>query len=357
VEKPTSIFFPPSASSGSAVNGGSADSSVSISAAEKLAGASCLVTGGAGFIGSHLTRLLVAAQASVTVLVSDPSRIFPMRIADLRGKVAIEAANLADAIATASVIERVRPDFVFHLAAFTHVGASFERASECVETNVTGTFNLLEALRRHPPRRFIYIGSSEIYGDVEVPFTEDGPVNPVSPYAVSKYAAERLVRIYGEAHGISHVCLRPFNAYGPGQSPDRIIPETITKALRGRAVEITGGIQTREFNYVEDLAEAFVKAATAPPQVEGQVINVGCGEEISMKEIAAKVLELMGNPVELRVGSLPYRPKEIWRMYCDNSKARALLEWEPKTPLEEGLKKTIEWYTAELANPDSPYFL
>jgi dTDP-glucose 4,6-dehydratase len=316
-----------------------------------------LVTGAAGFIGSHLTRALVGRGSQVVALVSDVSELYPPRLEDLKGSIILERANLTDAFAVERVVERARPQFVFHLGAFTHVGRSFDRVAECMRTNIEGTHNILEALVKYPPHRLVYVSTSEVYGDVEIPFREDGPVHPVSPYGVSKYAAERLALIYNAAYSVPAVSIRPFNAYGPMQSPDRIIPETITRALRGLPVEITEGIQTREFNFVGDIVAGLLKAAEADDSVVSEVINVGCGEERSMKDVASRVLELLGNPVELRVGALPYRPREIWRMYCDNSKARHMLGWNTEVSFDEGLQKTIEWYRSEVAKPSSPFVL
>ncbi len=325
--------------------------------ASPLSDSTVLVTGAAGFIGSHLVRALLEKGSEVVALVSDVSSLYPPRLADLKGQIRIADADLRDAHAVARVVERIDPKYVFHLGAFTHVGRSFDRVADCTTTNIEGTRNVLEALIRKPPSRLIFASTSEVYGDVEVPFREEGPVRPVSPYGVSKYAAERLVLIYKEAYGVPGVAIRPFNAYGPMQSPDRIIPETIARALSGNPVEITGGIQTREFNFVEDIVAGFIKAAEADDSVVGEVINVGCGEERSMKEVAEVVLKLLGNPVELRVGALPYRPKEIWRMYCDNSKAKELLGWEPTVSFDEGLERTVEWYKSEARKPSSPFLL
>ena len=324
--------------------------------ARSLKESTVLVTGAAGFIGSHLTRALMDLGSDVVALVSDVSALYPPRLADLTGKIRLEDADLTDSYAVARVVKRVKPNYVFHLGAFTHVGRSFDRVSECTTTNIEGTRNILEALASHPPTRLVYASTSEVYGDVDVPFRETGPVNPVSPYGVSKYAAERLALIYKDAYGIPTVAIRPFNAFGPMQSPDRIIPEIIARALRGLPVEITEGVQTREFNFVSDIVAGFIKAAEADDSVLGEVINVGCGQERSMKDVASTVLELLGNPVELRVGALPYRPREIWRMYCDNSKARELLGWEPQISFEAGLVRTIEWYESESKKPDSPFF-
>jgi UDP-glucose 4-epimerase len=152
------------------------------------------------------------------------------------------------------------------------------------------------------------------------------------------------------------VMVRPFNAFGPAQSPDRVIPEIIVRALRGQKLPMTEGRQTREFNYVEDLADGFVKLATTPG-IEGELFNLGCGEEISMRDLATTILGLMGDPIEAMFGAIPERPTEIPRMYCDNRKARERLGWQPGHSLSDGLLKTIDWYRRELAQPASPFAL
>lgn len=313
-----------------------------------------LVTGAAGFIGSHLTRRLVAEGADVHVLTMAVSSIFPSRILDLRGKVTLHEGNLTDRSAMDDIARRVRPNVVFHLAAYTHVGKSWQRVDECVQSNVQGTVNLLKALEPMGYDRFINTGTSEIYGNIDVPFREDAQVNPCSPYAVSKYAAERFCRMFHQGHGWPIVLVRPFNAYGPAQSPDRIVPETIVRALRKQDIKTTSGRQTREFNYVEDLADGFVKLATTPG-IEGQLFNLGCGEDIAIRDVVKLILDLMGNPIEAQIGALGDRPTEIWRMYCDNTRARERLAWSPQHSLQDGLAKTIEWYRSELANNGSSF--
>ena len=319
-----------------------------------LNGSRALVTGAAGFIGSHVTRRLVAEGVEVFALTKAVSSVYPVRLADLRGRVQWLEGNLTDRSAMDAVATRVRPDYIFHLGAFTHVGKSWYRVDECIQTNIQGTVNLLQALDGTGYRRFVYTGTSEIYGDVEVPFREDAAVRPISPYAESKYAGEEYCRLFHAAYGWPIVRLRPFNAYGPAQSPDRVIPEIIARAHRGQRLEMTKGRQTREFNFVEDLADGFLLAA-AIPDVEGELFNLGCGEEVSMRDLASTILELMGNPIEPEFGALPDRPTEIWRMYSDSSKARARLGWKPGHSLRDGLERTIEWYRRELERSDSPF--
>lgn len=248
----------------------------------------------------------------------------------------------------------VRPSLVFHLAAYTHVGKSWQRVDECIQTNIQGTVNLLKALEPVGYDRFVNMGTSEIYGDIDVPYREDAQVNPCNPYSVSKYAAERYCRMLHQQTGQPIVLARPSSAYGPAQSPDRIVPETIVRALGKQELKTTSGRQTRELNYVEDLAEGIVMLAVKDG-IEGQIFNIGCGEDVAVRDIVNMILDLMGNPIEAEIGALPDRPNEIWRMYSDSSRARELLRWSPRHTLREGLEKTIEWYRAELSKNGSSF--
>jgi len=311
-----------------------------------LEGRRVLVTGAAGFIGSHVVRRLLDDRADVYAMSSSVSSMLPVRLAGVARDITIVEANVADRSSMEHIAATVQPHYVLHLAAFTHVGKSFQRVDENVASNVQGTVNLLQALRGAYDR-FVYVGTSEIYGDVAVPFREDGPVNPISPYSVSKYAGERFCRMFHQAYGWPVACLRPFNTYGPWQTPDRVIPEVIVTGLRHGELRMTEGRQTREFNYVADVADALVLALTAPG-IDGEVVNVGCGQEVSVRDLAQVVLGLLGDPVEPQFGALPHRPTEIWRMCCDNRKAVELLGWKPRHSLEDGLRLTIDWYREEL---------
>lgn len=312
------------------------------------------MTGASGFIGSHLIRRLVAEGAEVHALTPTVSSVYPGRLLDLRDQILLHEANLTDRGAMEELARQTRPSVIFHLAAYTHVGKSWQRVDECVQTNVQGTVNLLKALEKVGYDRFINTGTSEIYGNIDVPFREDALVNPRSPYAVSKYSAERFCRMFHEALGWPIVLVRPFNAYGPAQTPDRVIPETIVRGLRRQKFKMTSGRQTREFNFVEDLVEGFVALATTPG-IEGELFNLGCGEGVAILDVVTLTLELMGNPIGPDVGALPDRPNEIWRMHCDPTRARERLGWAPKHSLREGLEKTIQWYRSELEHEGSSF--
>lgn len=317
-------------------------------------GARALVTGASGFIGSHLVRRLLSDGTEVHALTSAVSSVYPVRLVDIRDRIVLHSGSLSDRSAMDAVVKEARPTHVFHLGAYTHVGKSWQRVDECVDVNVQGTVNLLQALDGSGYERFVNIGTSEIYGDVPVPFREDLPVQPVSPYAASKYAAECFCRVFQQGRGWPIVLIRPFNAYGPAQTADRVIPEIIVRALRGEDLRMTQGRQTREFNYAEDLADGMVRGAVTPG-IEGQLFNVGCGEDISIRDLTTKILDLLGNPVEAHFGALPERPTEIWEMRCDNTRARSILGWSPRHSLDEGLAKTISWYREALKDPSSPF--
>jgi nucleoside-diphosphate-sugar epimerase len=311
-----------------------------------------LVTGATGFIGSHLTRRLIDIGAEVHALTSTVSSVCPVRLVDVRERITLHGGNLNDSGAMEALVDRARPKVVFHLGAYTHVGKSWDRIDECIQTNVHGSVALLQALARTDYDRFVYTSTSEVYGDIPVPFREDAIVEPLSPYSVSKLAGEQFCRMLHEGRSWPVVVVRPFNAYGPAQSLDRIVPEIITKALRKERLLMTQGRQTREFNYVEDLVDGFIRAATVPG-IEGEVFNIGGGEECSMRELTQTILDLMGNPIEPEFGALPDRPTEIWAMRSDATKARRQLGLPAFRSLSLGLEPTIAWYRRELEQAGS----
>ena len=246
-----------------------------------LSGRRVLVTGASGFVGSHVVHRLVALGAQVAAVSSSATADSPGRLRGVIDDIALLPGDLNDPASMATVVAQAQPELVIHHAALTHVGKSFSRINEHIETNISGTANLLAALGGGY-ERFVYVGSGDVYGDAPIPFREDGPVGPLSPYAVSKYAAERFCRMFQQAYDWPIVCLRPFNVYGPEQSPDRIIPELILSALSGRDLDMTEGRQSREFMYIDDVVDAFLRALTMPG-ADGEVINVSSGEEVSIR--------------------------------------------------------------------------
>jgi len=301
-----------------------------------------LITGGAGFIGSHLTRALVSMGADVTVLVKYKSIIDNVRLSSVWNNINIEEADLRN-LDSLKTLNNRSFDFVFHLAAYNHVGDSFIHVNESLMSNAIATANLLECGIDYG--RFIYTATSEVYGfQKKVPFNENSSQPfPISPYAIGKYTGELYARMKRHQSDKPIVVIRPFNTFGPYQSDRAVIPELIIKCLRGDLVETTEGKQTREFNFIKNIIEGFLLISQVEPIPE-EVINVGSGVEIAICDLVRKIHKLCDSDSELRIGSIPNRPTEIWRMFADNQRAENLLNWTPSITFDEGLKKTIIWF-------------
>jgi nucleoside-diphosphate-sugar epimerase len=297
---------------------------------------------------------LLQLGADVSVVVKYKSLIDNIRLSSVWERITAIEADLRNIDSLRQFADR-HYDIIFHLAAYNHVGDSFLHVNEALMSNAVATANLME----NGPEfgRFLYVASSEVYGYQESsPFREDFTPAPISPYAIGKYAGELFARMKRHQTGRPIVCARPFNTFGPYQSERAVIPELIIKCLRGEVVETTEGRQTREFNYVENIVDGLITLAEAepPPDVP---INFGSNCEITIRDLIKKIHEITGSKSELRIGALPYRPTEIWRMSADNTRAERLLGWKPKVPFEKGLKLTVEWFRQYLETfraPSSP---
>lgn len=302
---------------------------------------SILITGGAGFIGSHITKRLISMGAKVSVIVKYKSVIDNVRLSPVWNDLVVIEADLRNIDSLRQFKDKTY-DIIFHIAAYNHVGDSFLHVNEALMSNALATANLLEFAPEYG--RFIYTSTSEIYGYQDsVPFHEDLTPSPISPYAIGKYAGELYARMKFRQTNRPIICIRPFNVFGPYQSDRAVISELIIKSLWNVPIETTEGDQSREFNYIDNIVDAFIAAAqTDPPPKE--IINIGSQEEITIRDLVKKIHKLSGSKSELRIGSLPYRPTEIWKMCADNARAEKILGWKPKIFLDEGLKRTIEWF-------------
>jgi len=312
-----------------------------------------LITGGAGFIGSNLTRRLVDIGADVTVLVKYKSLIDNIRLSSIWDKIEVIETDLRNSDSLKQ-FDSTHYDVIFHLAAYNHVGDSFLHVNEALLSNAVATANLLESGPDY--ERFIYTSTSEVYGyQKSVPFIEENIPFPISPYSIGKYAGELYAKMKRHQTEKNIICIRPFNTFGPYQSDRAIIPELIIKCLNGVPIATTEGKQTREFNYIDNIVDGFIAAAVVE-NVPDEVINIGSNQEIAIRDLVKKIHELTESESDLQIGALENRPTEIWRMCSDNTRAKNLLHWEPKIPFEDGLKNTIEWYKKYVAafyNPSS----
>ncbi|MHC4491773.1 MAG: SDR family oxidoreductase [Planctomycetota bacterium] len=305
-------------------------------------GRTALVTGGAGFIGSHLTDRLVEEGWTVRVL-DDFSSGREGNLACSAARIELLRGDLLDEALLAQAVRDV--EVVFHQAAVPSVPRSVAEPLRTNAVNVTGTLGLLEAARQGGVRRLVFAASSSAYGDtIELPKVETMPPSPRSPYALQKYAGEVYCRLYHELYGLETVALRYFNIFGPRQDPASeyaaVVPRFITACLHEAAPCIYGdGEQTRDFTYVADAVQANLLAADAP-RASGAVMNVAGGRRVSLNELLGTILELTG--ADIRAVHEAARPGDVRDSLADLGRARELLGYTPQVDLRTGLSRTIE---------------
>jgi UDP-N-acetylglucosamine/UDP-N-acetyl-alpha-D-glucosaminouronate 4-epimerase len=310
--------------------------------------ATYLVTGGTGFIGSHIVEALL--HKGETVRVFDNFATAPERnlktLLDL-GALEIMQGDLRDAEAVKAAMQRI--EIVFHQGALTSVQRSIEDPVMSLETNVNGTQHVLLAALEAGVRRVIYASSSSVYGNASVPVkSEDLPARPLSPYAVQKLTGELLCGVFTRAYGLETVALRYFNVFGPRQNPHSqyaaVIPRFLQAILAGRPPVIFGdGEQTRDFTYIENVVQANLLAAVSKDAV-GEAINIGCGETISLNAMLRLLEELTGQRIEAEYSDP--RPGDVRHSLADINRARRLLGYLPVVAFREGLERTLAWMRA-----------
>jgi UDP-glucose 4-epimerase len=316
--------------------------------AAPCAGRRVLVTGGAGFIGSHLVDA-IAGQDPAALVVADS--FFIGRRENLTeasssyAGLVIEEIDAADMAAIEEVVNRHRVEVVFDLATIP-LPYSLEHPYPTVETNVALALNLAELARRGAYETLVHVSSSEVYGTAtEIPMTEDHPMVPLTPYAAGKAAADHIVSSYVATFGIDATIVRPFNTYGPRQNEGGyagLIPIAVRRALAGEPVTVFGdGTQTRDFLYVVDTARGILSAYPTD-RLRGRTLNLASGTETSVNEVVAAVFEILGLPP--KVEHVDPRPGDVARHCGSSAAAEQALGFTPTTSLRSGLEATIEWY-------------
>jgi len=302
-----------------------------------------LVTGGAGFIGSHIVRRLVSDGQHVRV-VDNLSTGTTSRLDDVCQSIDFLQGDLADEEVSKAAVRGI--DCVLHQAAIPSVQRSINNPIGTNRANVTGTLNLLESCRQANVRRFVYAASSSAYGDVEVlPKVESMPVNPLSPYALQKWVGEYYCKLYHRLYRLETISLRYFNVFGPAQDPhseySAVIPKFITAVLAKKPITVYGdGEQSRDFTYVENIVEANLLAAEASSGAAGNVYNIGCGARVSLNTLIGLLEENIG--VKAEVAYANPKAGDVRHSLADIAQARHVLGYEPKVMLNEGLRLTIE---------------
>lgn len=304
-----------------------------------------LVTGAGGFIGSHLVERLVELGARTRALVrynSFNSRGW-LDHSRLREDIEIIPGDVRDLDGLRRAFQSV--DIVFHLAALIGIPYSYYAPLSYIRTNAEGTLNVLQSARDADVRMIVHTSTSEVYGTArQVPIDETHPLQAQSPYAASKIAADKLAEAFHLSFGLPVAIIRPFNTYGPRQSARAVVPTIVTQALNGSEVYLGNLAPTRDFNYVADTVEGFVRVAECDEAI-GRVINIGSGRETSIGHLAKTILRLLPKDVHIVCDDERVRPdgSEVYRLLADNRVAREMLGWKPSVSLEEGLRLAIEW--------------
>lgn len=313
-----------------------------------LKGKTVLVTGADGFIGSHLTEMLVAEGCKVKALSQYNSFNnwgWLEQVACL-SDIEVLSGDIRDPHYCMHITKGV--DVVFHLAALIAIPYSYIAPTSYVDTNVTGTLNICQAARDNGCQKVIHTSTSEVYGSaLYIPIDEKHPLQPQSPYSASKIGADNMAMSFFNAFDLPLAIARPFNTYGPRQSARAVIPTIITQIANGAKEIMVGDLSpTRDFNFVADTCRGFIAIAQSDETI-GEVVNIGSNFEISIADTFDLIKKIMGSDVHFTIDPQRIRPEksEVQRLWCDNTKINGLTGFEPAFSLEEGLTKTIHWFT------------
>ncbi len=317
------------------------------------AGKRILVTGGGGFIASHLVERLVRLGASVTAFVRYNSRgscgsleLIPQEVFS---EIKVKMGDIKDPYAVQKLVRN--QEIVFHLAALIAIPYSYVHPIDYVQTNVLGTTFLLNACLEENIEKFVHTSTSEVYGTAKyVPIDEEHPLQGQSPYSATKIAADQIAESFFRSFELPVAIIRPFNTYGPRQPARAVIPTIVTQVLKYDIVKLGSLTPKRDLTYVEDTVQGFIRVAESPNSL-GEVINIGSSMEISIEVLAQKIFSLLGRKPRIVVEQARIRPElsEVERLMANTEKANNLLNWSPSVSLNEGLVRTIAWIKKNLS--------
>lgn len=299
-----------------------------------------LVTGATGFLGKNICIKLLSMSYMGNIHMTGGHE-------DVESN--IQKLDLTNFAGVSAYIKEIRPDVVFHIGGLVDLTRSFDVARRCVDINIIGTTNLLEAISNYPPKCFILASTEEVYGEGMIPYKEESTTYPPSPYAISKLAAEHVCRMYAIQYGFPAFIFRIGTMYGPYQPEHRFIRQTIKRALANEDIPLNSGIKKRDYIYVEDVVDAMLKTIEVHDPHGVEVINLGSGTNMTLKNLVEKIVMLTNSTSILRIGQIPDRISEADDWLLDIIKAKKVLDWEPKTDIEAGLKATIEFCKRQMS--------
>lgn len=304
-----------------------------------------LVTGASGFIGASLIRRLHGLSEETHILTRKNSNKW--RIKDILPKLIDHEVNFEDEKYIKKLIEEIKPQVIYHMASFG--GYPFQKdLKEMVKANIIETVNLLEATKAIDYNIFVNIGSSSEYGYKTTPMNEKDALRPASFYAATKASSTYISQVFSQIYNKPIVTIRPFSVYGPYEEPTRFISSAIANCLKGTDLKLTEGSQMRDYIYIEDFITGLLKIASSPSKVKGEIINLGCGKQYSVKEVASIIMRLTNSSSKMLFGAYKKREWDSNFWVSDNSLLYELTGWKPSISIEEGLKKTVDWFRNNL---------
>jgi len=311
-----------------------------------------LVTGAGGFIGSHLVDELLDKGAEVTAFVHYNARnnwgMLEGRYSEKTPKLTVISGDVTDALFVKKAI--AEKEYVFHLAALIGIPYSYVAPESYINTNIKGTFNVMQACIDFDVTRVVHTSTSEVYGTAQyTPIDEKHPLQGQSPYSASKIGADKIAEAFFCSYKLPVTIIRPFNTFGPRQSTRAVIPTIISQTLTGKTVKLGSLIPVRDFTYVTDTVNGFIKLAESKKTI-GQTINTGTGRGVTIGKLAEMIIEQVNPEVRILCEKKRIRPEksEVMELLCDNRSARELAGWEPAYTLEKGLALTIEWMKEQI---------
>ena len=299
-----------------------------------------LITGSAGFIGANLVRELIRLNYNVNLILKKSSDLW--RIKEVLNKVKIYRGDLLNKKKLTKIVNEINPNFIIHLATYSNYRNQTD-VEEMTDINIKGTLNLLLASKNIDYKIFINTGSSSEYGIKEKPMKENDLLEPISFYAATKASATFLSRAFALEYKKPIVTLRPFSVYGPYEGKRRLIPTIVKAVIENKPIKLTPGNQRRDFIYVKDIVDIYIKTLSYGKKLSGQILNMGTGIEYTNDEVVQTLFKVTGKKVKIKKGAFPKRLWDTSHWVADISKTRKMLSWKPKFSLEDGLKKTYEW--------------
>lgn len=300
-----------------------------------------LITGGAGFIGANLINKLLELNYNVNLITKDSTNL--TRLKSVIGKINLHEVDLLDKENLKIIAEKINPSIIIHLATYSAY-ADQTAVLEMINANIRGTMNLLSATKNVNYEIFINTGSSSEYGIKESPIKETDILEPVSFYASTKASATLLCQVFAREYAKPIVTLRPFSVYGPYEEKKRFIPTVVNAVIENQPIKLTSGSQRRDFIYVQDVVDIYIKTMLQGKKLSGEILNMGTGIEYTNDEVVDTLFKITGKKVKIKKGAFPNKMWDTSHWVADISKTKRFLNWRPQFTLEQGLKNTYEWF-------------